>query len=334
LGGPARFFAEPSTDEDLIAAVEFAETRGLPVLILGSGSNLLVGDAGFPGLVLHLSHQEKIVGENGRFTIPAGSLCDSVVAHFVENGWTGVECLSGIPGTMGAAPVQNIGAYGQEIADTLVEVRVFDRQTHRFRHLSQDECRFTYRQSLFKIEPDRYVILEVTLNLRRTTPSSPRNEELAQTLTTHADLKQIREAVLAIRRKKGMVYDPSHPCHRSAGSFFTNPVVSSSTADAIAACALAHGQIRNSNEMPRYPQPDGHWKIPAAWLIEKAGIPKGFRQGPVGISPHHALALVHYGGGSTAQLLQLARYVQALVFNRFQVELIPEPVFIGIDEKK
>lgn len=334
LGGPARFFAECSADTDLIAALDFAETHDLPLFILGGGSNVLVGDAGFPGLVLRLHPTENIVEDHGRFTIAAGSIWDRVVARLVENGWTGIECLSGIPGTMGAAPVQNIGAYGQEIADTLQDVRVFDRRTHSFRKLSRDECRLSYRHSLFKIEPHRYIILDVTLDLRQMAPRTPRNEELARTLPPHANSKQIREAVLAIRTKKGMVYDQSNPCHRSAGSFFTNPIVTSVKANEMAESACAQGQITDPSEMPQYPVSAGQLKIPAAWLIEKAGIPKGFRQGAVGISPYHALALVHYGGGTTAQLLQLASHVQDLVFDRFQVKLIPEPVFIGIDEKK
>ena len=330
LGGPARYFAEPATDQGLLSGLDFAASRSLPVLILGGGSNLVVADAGFPGLVLRPRMRGKRFLADDRLLVAAGEPFDDVAAFAAAQGRRGLECLSGIPGAMGAAPVQNIGAYGQEVADTILEVRVLDRHSLEFSTLSRPACDFGYRDSLFKRTPDRFVILDVTLHLEKGPPTPPRNEELRRALPDGADAATIREVVLGVRRGKGMVYDQTAPNYRTAGSFFVNPVVDGKQASWIVATALARGKATTAEAVPRHLLPNGRVKIPAAWLIEASGLAKGYRQGAVGISPHHALALVHHGGGTTAALIALARELCQTVQLRFGVKLVPEPTFVGL----
>jgi UDP-N-acetylmuramate dehydrogenase len=325
LGGTARFFAEASETAQLAPALAWARERNLPVFILGGGSNLVVADEGFPGLVLHMrtrGRQWRV--ENGGFLVDAaaGETWDDVVAEAVARDAAGVECLSGIPGSAGAAPVQNIGAYGQEVAQVVRSVRVLDRQSLEERVLDAAACDFGYRDSIFKREPERCVILSLTLGLAKCGAPSLRYPELAAAVGGKPTLAGVRKAVLALRRKKGMVIETADPDSRSAGSFFTNPVVSAAVADDVAA--------RAGGELPRFALPDGRVKLAAGWLIERAGIAKGFRMGPVGVSGKHALALVHHGGGSTRQLVLLAQHVRKTVFDRFGVTLVPEPVFLGL----
>jgi UDP-N-acetylmuramate dehydrogenase len=333
LGGPARYFAEPGTDQGILAGLDFAARRSLPVLILGGGSNLVVADAGFPGVVLRPCMRGKKFIADDRLLVAAGEPFDDVVAFAAEQGRRGLECLSGIPGAMGAAPVQNIGAYGQEVADTIQEVRVLDRLSMTFATLSRQACDFGYRDSLFKRTPHRYVILDVTLRLEKGPPAPPRNEELRRALPDGADAATLRDTVLRVRRGKGMVYDQAQPHHRTAGSFFVNPVVDGKQTAWIVATALARGKATSAEAVPRHVLADGRVKIPAAWLIEASGLAKGYRQGTVGISPHHALALVHHGGGTTSDLLRLAKHIQLVVFDAYGVRLAHEPVFVGIDDE-
>jgi UDP-N-acetylmuramate dehydrogenase len=335
LGGAARFFAEITESSDVATAMRWAGERQLPIFILGGGSNLVVADQGFPGLVLHMRTRGMVWTEdNGevRVEVQAGETWDDVVAAAVENDAAGIECLSGIPGTAGAAPVQNIGAYGQEVAESLRRIRVLDRGTLMTRELDRDECSFGYRHSLFRREPDRFVILSITIGLAKDGPAAIRYAELAAALANvpHPSLVQVRNTVLALRRKKSMVYDQADPNHRSAGSFFTNPVVAATVAEAIARRAVAAGIIKTPEQLPCHPLPNGQVKLPAGWLIERSGLSKGLRMGSVGISSQHALALVHHGNGTTADLLRLADHVRVTVQHCFAISLTPEPVFLGL----
>ena len=336
LGGPARFLAEITDAGDALAALEWAKVKALPVFVLGGGSNLVVADLGFAGLVLHMKMRGVRWSEKAgelRAEIAAGEVWDNVVCAAAERELWGIECLSGIPGTAAAAPVQNIGAYGQEVAESLRSVRVLDRATLGTREMAPDECDFGYRTSLFKRQPDRFVILSVTLGFPAGSKPSLRYAELASALADQESPSPlaVRDMVLALRRKKSMVWDESDPNHRSAGSFFTNPIVSAELAAQITHRCVAAGLMADPSGMPCFSLPDGRVKLAAGWLIERAGICKGLRMGAVGVSTRHALALVHHGGGSTADLVRLARHVRSTVFDRFAVELEPEPVFLGLD---
>jgi len=335
LGGPAQFFAEIVDASDVAIALRWASTRNLPVFILGGGSNLVVADEGFPGLVLHMRtrglHWTEAGGEV-RVEVQAGEAWDDVVAEAVLRNAAGIECLSGIPGTVGAAPVQNIGAYGQEIAETIRGVRVLDRDTLEERDLSAQDCEFGYRTSLFKHERRHFVILSVTLGLAVGGRPALRYAELASAFSGKAEpsLAEVRDTVLALRGKKSMVLNEADPNRRSAGSFFTNPIVSAEFAAQLAQGVIAAGLVQAPEEMPRFALADGRVKLSAGWLIEHAGLAKGLRVGSVGISSNHALALVHHGGGNTADLLRLALQVRTAVFDCFTIELVPEPVFLGL----
>jgi UDP-N-acetylmuramate dehydrogenase len=323
LGGAARFFAEITDTKQIGPALAWAAERNLQVFVLGGGSNLVVADDGFPGLVLRLRTRGRRWFEADgelRVEVEAGEPWDDVVADAILHDAAGIECLAGIPGSAGAAPVQNIGAYGQELAASVRSVRVVERATHEARTLAPAACEFRYRDSLFRREPERFVIVSVTLGLAMHGTPMVSYAELIAALTGEVSLVSVRAAVLALRRKKSMLLDDADPNRHSAGSFFTNPVVDAAVADRVAATAAA---------MPRFPQADGRIKLAAGWLIEQAGLAKGFRQGQVGISSRHALALVHHGGGTTAELLRLARHVHERVLDRFGISLSPEPIFLG-----
>jgi UDP-N-acetylmuramate dehydrogenase len=335
LGGPARYFAEIDDASDVANALRWAKEQNLPAFILGGGSNLVVADEGFPGLVLHMrTRGQRWIQAGGELRVEAqaGEAWDDVVAEAVHRDAAGIECLSGIPGTVGAAPVQNIGAYGQEAAETLRGVRVLDRDTLEIRDLDPRDCDFGYRTSFFKRAPGRFVILSVTLGLVVGGRPALRYAELASAFSgnTNPSLAEVRATVLALRRKKSMVLDEADPNRLSAGSFFTNPVVTTELAAEIAHRAVAAGFVQEPSDMPRFALADGRVKLAAGWLIEGSGLSKGFRMGPVGISSRHALALVHHGGGTTADLLRLALHVRTVVFGRFAIDLNPEPVFLGL----
>ncbi len=335
LGGAARYFADGVDAARLLEALRWAKERAVPVFILGGGSNLVVADDGFPGLVLCMRMRGRAWSQRAGETwvdVQAGEAWDDVVAEAVGRGAAGIECLSGIPGSAGAAPVQNIGAYGQEVGETIRRVRVLDRRTLEARDIDASRCVFGYRDSIFKREPDSFVILSVTLGLATGGAGAIRYGELASAFAgpAHPTLAEIRDAVLDLRRKKSMVLEKADENRRSAGSFFTNPIVSAHLADDIALRAVAAGLVNAPEEMPRFPLADGRVKLAAGWLIERAGVTKGFRMGAVGISSRHALALVHHGGGTTADLVRLALHVRAAVKDRFGVALVPEPVFLGL----
>ena len=329
LGGPARRFVEVADEPALIEALADAHARGDEVLVLGGGSNLVVADAGFPGTVVRLvlrgiASRER--GELVQIDVAAGEPWEPFVARCVEAGLAGVECLSGIPGLVGATPIQNVGAYGQEVADTIATVRTVHRASGAVRERTADECRFAYRHSAFKdVEARDEVVTRVTFVLARGGAASVRYPELARALQDRggaSSLAAVRDVVLAIRRGKSMLLDPADPNRRSAGSFFTNPIVTPQDADAIAARGVDLGP------MPRFPNGD-RVKLSAGWLMERAGFARGTRRGAVGISSHHALALVHHGGATSAALLDLAVEIVNAVHARFGVRLRPEPVLIG-----
>ncbi|HEX6518752.1 MAG TPA: UDP-N-acetylmuramate dehydrogenase [Streptosporangiaceae bacterium] len=316
LGGPARSFVTATTSEELVEAVRAGGDE--PLLILGGGSNLVVADEGFPGLVIHVATRGFTVDGN-RVTVAAGENWDSVVERTVAAGLAGLECLSGIPGLAGATPIQNVGAYGQEVSDTIAGVRVYDREKDKTLFLTNDGCDFAYRTSLFR-RRDGYVVLDVVFDLH-TKPGPVRYAELAASLGVEvgecARGADVRSSVMNLRRRKGMVIDPADPDTRSAGSFFTNPIV--------AAGSVPEGA-------PRFAAGEGRVKVPAAWLIERAGFGKGYAgTDGVRISSKHTLALVTGAGATTASLISLAREIRDGVRDRFGVELRPEPVLVGVE---
>ena len=332
VGGPAaRLVTAPTTDR-VIDAVSECDARDEPVLVLGGGSNLLVGDDGFDGTVVRLATRGITVEAADRcggvlVRVAAGEPWDAFVAGAVGSGWSGVEALSGIPGCTGATPVQNVGAYGQEVASSIATVRAWDRLEGRVRTLAAADGEFAYRTSRFKAERyrggPRYVILEVTFQLRIADLSEPvRYAELARVLGLEpggrAPLADVRAAVLGLRRAKGMVLDDADHDTWSAGSFFTNPVLPADVA------------ARLPDGAPRWPMPGGAVKTSAAWLIERAGFGRGFGSpGPAALSGKHALALTNRGGATAKDLLELARVVRDGVRSAFGVELTPEPVLVG-----
>jgi len=325
LGGPACRLLHATSPEELVDAVRDADQAAEPVLLIAGGSNLVVADGGFPGTVVRIETRGVDVESTGpkavRVTVQAGEPWDAFVARAVEEGWVGVDALSGIPGSVGATPVQNVGAYGQEVAETIVSVHCWDRVEGQHVEIPAADCGFGYRTSRFKREPGRWVVLAASFRLDPGERSAPvRYAELARTLGVEigasAPLADVREAVLALRRGKGMVLDPADPDTRSAGSFFTNPILEAA---------------RLPGNAPAWPEPDGRVKTSAAWLIEQAGFARG-EGDPAGIaiSSKHVLALTNRGAGTAAELLAFARRIAAGVRDRFGIELVPEPVFVGL----
>ncbi|GAA4683734.1 UDP-N-acetylmuramate dehydrogenase [Nocardioides nanhaiensis] len=326
LGGPAQEWVTAGTEAELVAAVRDAPGE---VLVLGGGSNLVVADDGVPGRVVQVATRgvttdaQDDAGDPScggvLVRVAAGEPWDDLVALAVERGWVGIEALAGIPGLVGATPIQNVGAYGQEVAQTIAAVRTWDRHEDRQRTFAAADCGFAYRHSRFKAEPGRFVVLEVTFQLRQGTLGAPVTyAELARTLGVEvgerAPLAHVRAAVLGLRRAKGMVLDATDHDTWSAGSFFTNPVV-------------PHEQVPDG--APAWPAGEGLAKTSAAWLIEHAGFGKGYGDAAVSLSTKHTLALTHRGGASTEQLLALAREVRDGVEARFGIRLVNEPVLVG-----
>jgi UDP-N-acetylmuramate dehydrogenase len=326
LGGPAARYVEVADEGAVVDAVRAADRAGEPLLVMSGGSNVVVADEGFPGTVLRLATR-GVARDGAALDVAAGEPWDPLVADCVAAGLAGVECLSGIPGSVGATPIQNVGAYGQEVAETITAVRAFDRARDTIEELEPAACGFTYRSSAFKRDPERWVVLSVRFVLEASPLSAPiRYAELARALGVdlgaRAPLADAREAVLRLRRGKGMVLDPDDPDTASAGSFFTNPVLD--------AAAFAQLRTRAGAEPPGWPQDDGQVKTSAAWLIERAGFRRGYGNPEgIAISSKHTLALTNRGGGTTAELVALAREIAGGVRDAFGVELTPEPVFVG-----
>ncbi len=328
VGGPARTLLEPTGQDELIEAVAAADRAGEPVLILGGGSNLLVGDDGFDGTVIKIGHRgldaEVDSCSGATVTVAAGEPWDDVVRTGVQQGWSGLEALSGIPGLTGATPIQNVGAYGSEVAHTLAAVDTWDRRTGARVRFAAADCGFGYRSSRFKSEPGRYLVLSVTFQLRLGELSAPvQYAELARTLGVAVGRRvpaaDVRAAVLALRSAKGMVLDAEDPDTWSAGSFFTNPILEPGAA------------ARLPEAAPRFAQPDGQVKTSAAWLIDHAGFGKGYGVPPATLSGKHVLALTNRGDARAADLLRLARCVRDGVHYSFGVVLEPEPVLVGCE---
>jgi UDP-N-acetylmuramate dehydrogenase len=336
LGGPARRFAEATTEEELVDALRDAEAHAERVVVLGGGSNVVIGDDGFDGFALRVVPRGiRVARDGGRIEVDvgAGEAWEPFVARCVGEGWSGVECLSGIPGLVGATPIQNVGAYGQEVSDTLAGVRVFDREARAFVDMEPEACRLGYRTSLFR-RNDRYVVVRVRFALDASDLGAPlRYAELARALGAREGERVpaagVRAAVLTLRAAKGMILDPHDPDAVSVGSFFVNPTLAGDELEALEQRVQAAGVLRSQETMPRFPAAAGRWKVSAGWLVERAGFVKGFGGGRVGVSRKHALALVHRGGGSTRELLALARTIRDGVRARFGVELSPEPVMVG-----
>ncbi|SEO65315.1 UDP-N-acetylmuramate dehydrogenase [Trujillonella endophytica] len=317
VGGPAERLVEVTDAAELVAAVRDADEAGRPLLLLGGGSNVVAPDEGWPGDVVWV-RSRGIAQRGAELEVQAGEPWEAVVAHAVAAGLAGIEALAGIPGSTGATPVQNVGAYGQEVAQVVTAVRVWDRAEKRERTLTNAECGFAYRDSRLKRDPGRFVVLTVGFALVESAVSRPVGyAELARALGLElgevAPLAAVREAVLGLRRGKGMVWDPADPDTRSAGSFFTNPVVPAERA--VEGC-------------PGWPAGDGAVKLSAAWLVQSAGFGRGTRRGRVGTSPRHSLALTTEPGATAAELLAFADDVVAAVQNRFGVTLEREPTAV------
>lgn len=323
LGGPAQRFHSAATTAELVDSVAAADSRGEPVLLLGGGSNLVVGDSGFPGTVVHVATRgveiRDTAGDRVDVTVQAGENWEQIVRLVVDRGWAGMEALAGIPGRAGAAPIQNVGAYGQEIADTLIDVVAYDRTAREVLRLGAADCGFGYRTSRFKSSPHRFVIAEVTFRLRSDPLSDPVGyDQLAARLGISAGervpIDAVYEAVLNLRRSKGMVLDASDHDTWSAGSFFTNPVIEPQ---------------RLPPGAPAFPQVDGRVKTSAAWLVEQAGFRRGYGSDRAGLSTKHTLAITNRGAARTQDVLDLAVEIQRGVIDRFGIRLEPEPVLVG-----
>jgi UDP-N-acetylmuramate dehydrogenase len=333
VGGPARWYIPAQTESDVRRALEWAHAHSVPVHVLGGGSNVVIADQGIDGLVIHLQMKGIERGErDGRvvYQVGAGEPWDPFVAETVSSNFSGLECLSGIPGLVGGTPVQNVGAYGQDVSETITRVHVIDRRTRSPRVFSNADCAFGYRTSRFKhADAEQYIVTAVEFSLNSEAP--PRIEYADVVAYFEAAgivqpaLQDVREAVIAIRRRKGMVIEADNAARHSCGSFFVNPVVTSSDLERVQSLA---GVVT----VPHYAVDAGHVKIPAAWLIERAGFPKGTTRGPVGISPYQAQAIINRGGARAIDVVELATEVKRAVWDMFAISIVPEPVFVGFSQ--
>jgi len=331
IGGPARFFAEARSENEVLEAVEFAKASALPLFVLGGGSNLLIADSGWPGIVLRVATSGLNSGVSGSaalFHVGAGHEWDAFVAHAVSENCAGIECLSGIPGSVGGTPVQNVGAYGQEVANTIESIRALDTKENRMLTLSNADCGFRYRSSIFNTtERGRFIILGVNYRLQRGGPPSLKYADLQRYFADAQippALAAVREVVRQIRRSKGMLLVEGDPDSRSAGSFFKNPVLTKHELETLVGRAEARGL-----KIPAYPALEAQHKVSAAWLVEHSGFSKGFRMGDAAISTKHALALVNTGGARASDIVELKDAIQQRVQSEWGVTLEPEPVLVG-----
>jgi UDP-N-acetylmuramate dehydrogenase len=325
LGGPAKRLVTAEREAELVDIVREVDVRKDQLLVIGGGSNLVVADEGFDGTVVRIGTRGRVV-EGDEVTVQAGEPWDDLVGSLVDDGFSGVECLAGIPGLAGATPMQNVGAYGQDVSETIVRLRAFDRESGEIVTFEKAACHFAYRNSVFRGR-DQHIILDVTFRLERSRESRPiRYAELARALTVNegatAPLADVRSTIIELRKKKGMVLDPADPDTTSAGSFFTNPI--------LRADELERVKERAGAALPTWPEEGDRWKLSAGWLIENAGFKKGLTVGRVAVSSKHALALTNRGGATTKDLIALARQIRAGVFARFGVMLENEPVFVGV----
>jgi UDP-N-acetylmuramate dehydrogenase len=334
VGGPADRVAEAENDEEIIEVVRAADGKGEPLLVMGAGSNLLVSDEGFPGTVLRVANRgltTTIDDRSAQIWVAAGEPWDGVVERTIAEELSGLECLSGIPGLTGATPIQNVGAYGQEVAQAITSVRVYDREAGEVVDLAPEQCGFGYRTSAFK-RSSKHVVLAVEFALERTEEAQPlRYPELARRLDagpgSRPPLAAVREAVIGLRRSKGMVLDPADPDSVSAGSFFLNPILSPAEFDAL------KQRVRErlpDTSVPGWPEQEGGIKVSAGWLIASAGFERGYGRGRAAISRKHTLALVNRGGATAGEVAALARELRDTVLATFGVTLVPEPTLVGV----
>ena len=327
IGGAAHYFAEAGTEEEIVDAVFRARELAVPLFVLGGGSNLLVRDAGFAGLVLKIAVMGAVACGENLFDVGAGEVWDRFVERMMRAGMAGVECLAGIPGSVGGTPVQNVGAYGQEVAETIESVRAFDRDRLEWVELDKAACRFRYRESLFNTdEPARYIVTRVRFRLRPLGEPNLRYADLQRRFAGKegVTLMDVATAVREIRREKGMLLVDGDPDTRSAGSFFKNPIVASEMLAGIAAAAGVE-----ESAVPHWPAGEGRTKVPAAWLLERAGFVKGYRMGAAGISTRHTLALTNRGGATCVDIERLQEQIVRGVLARFGITLEREPVLVG-----
>ena len=339
VGGAARYFAEARSDDEVREAVAFAKVRGLPLFVLGGGSNLVVADSGWPGLVLRIAiggivspRLQNAGGNSVLFSVGAGISWDDFVAFSVSQNCAGIECLSGIPGSVGGTPVQNVGAYGQEVAETIESVRALDIKEDRVVTLPKPACGFRYRSSIFNRagqegQQGRYIILQVNYRLKRGGAPCVKYADLQKHFAEaggQPSLIEVRESVRQIRRSKGMLIVPGDEDARSAGSFFKNPVLTEAQFEELAARAQLRGLT-----VPSYPALDAQHKVSAAWLVEHSGFAKGFRLGRAGISSKHALALINPGDAQAGDIIELKEAIQQGVESAWGIRLEPEPVLVG-----
>jgi UDP-N-acetylmuramate dehydrogenase len=331
VGGPARYFVEAKSSADVLHAIQFAHTRSLPIFVLGGGSNVVIADAGWPGLVLKIALSgidQRQDGDSTVFDVGAGEDWDNFVGLAVARNCAGIECLSGIPGSVGGTPVQNVGAYGQEVSQTIESVQVLDTRDMQVRELCNEACGFSYRTSIFNTtERGRFVILRVTYRLATNGEASLQYADLKNYFagkSASPSLSETREAVRQIRARKGMLIEPGDQDSRSAGSFFKNPVLSAEQMEDVRRRAAA----RNL-QVPSYPALQAQHKISAAWLVEHSGFTKGYGTGPVGISRKHALAIVNRGGATAADIFTFQQQICDRVEAIWGIRLDPEPVFVG-----
>lgn len=338
VGGPARFLTVAKSEDEIMNALDYAQKQNLPVFVLGGGSNIVVSDAGFPGLVLkiEISGIQHLDSPDGtRLSAGAGMEWDAFVQYCVSRNLAGIECLSGIPGTVGGTPIQNVGAYGEEVSDAIFHIRALDRNSNSIIELENADCRFAYRSSIFNtVCKNRYVILRVDFVLRSDGKARIHYEELLQRFNNTApSLSIVRETVLQLRNAKGMVLSDSDADSKSVGSFFRNPVLNPDAADSVERKARDRGLLSATEAFPHYAAPDGKEKISAAWIIEHAGFHKGYVYGRAGISGKHALAIINRGGATAHDIIGLMHQIQTRVMELYGIELQPEPVFVGFGEQ-
>ncbi len=333
VGGPARHLLVAESESDVVDAVHWAKSEGLPLRILGGGSNVVIHDGGLDGVVVKMALRgvDRRVDEGSvRITAAAGEIWNDLVALTVDEGWQGLECLGGIPGLVGATPIQNVGAYGQEVSESIDSVRVLDRETSQIRVFDAPSCGFAYRDSFFKSgQPDRFVVLSVTFRLEPDGAPKIAYGELERRLELagggrRPSLSEVHRTVIELRRKKSMVLDPDDENHRSCGSFFVNALVERKTVESITRAA--------GDAPPHFEQPDGRFKVPAAWLIQRAGLEPGFRRGAAGLSSKHTLAIVAHDGATARDVIGFAHHVRQAVLEKFAVKLVPEPDFWGFSK--
>jgi UDP-N-acetylmuramate dehydrogenase len=337
VGGPARFMVRAGSEEQITGAMDFARAHGTPVFILGGGSNIVVSDRGFPGLVLkiEITGIQTLREDDATISVAAGVEWDSFVQHCADRNLAGVECLSGIPGTVGGSPIQNIGAYGEDVSEVFLRVRALDRNTNSVTVLNNAECRFAYRSSIFNTtHKNQYILLTVDFGLRKNGKPRIDYPDLQERFAGRAPaptIGEVREAVLQIREAKAMVLRDSDPDSRSAGSFFRNPILTADFAAQVETKARMRRLLGAAESLPQFPAPAGKVKLSAAWFVEHAGFIKGYARGKAGISRKHALALVNRGGATAQEIVDLTHMIQDQVQMQFGVTLEAEPEFVGFE---